>query len=269
MKSIDTLLLTVCTALLLQSFAAAATVSLNPIADAFLTGGSADPGAGSPTNNYGAAGALQVSAAGSTKGGIQSLLKFDLASAKTSFDAIFGAGNWLVDSITLQLGTNFGTQGAQPNNPIFNSINAGLFKIDWLANDGWLEGTGTPALPTTDGVTFSSLASLLSASDKTLGTFTHAPVGNTNPPTVPAATYSLSLDGTFLADIAAGNNVSFRTYAGDAGVSYLFNSRSFGTAANRPTLIVSASVPEPCTSALLTGAAALWLARRRRHARVA
>jgi hypothetical protein len=252
----------------LTASAHAAIVSIIPIADAFLTGGSADPGAGSPTGNYGGAGALQISAAGSTKGEIQSLLKYDLAAAKATFDSTFGAGNWLVSSVTLQLGTNFGTQGAQPNNAIFNTINVGLFKIDWLANDNWLEGTGTPAGPTTDGVSFSSLALLISAADRTLGTFTYTPVGNTNPPTVQPATYALSLDASFLADVSAGNNVSLRAYAGDVGVSYLFNSRSFGTTANRPTLIVNAdAVPEPGTSALLTGAVAVLLARRPRYVR--
>ncbi len=264
------ILLSAAIAILAFAFTASATaavVSLTSSADAFLTAGSADSSAGSPTGNYGAAGALQISAVGSTKGEIQSLLKFDLAVAKSTFDAAYGVGNWLVDSITLQLGTNFGTQGAQPNNPIFNRINAGLFTIDWLANDNWIEGTGNPGAPTTDGVSFSSLAALVSAADKSLGTFSYMPVGNTNPPTVPPATYALNLDASFLADVSAGNHVSLRAYAADAGVSYLFNARSFGTAANRPTLIVSASVPEPGTSVLLAGTTVVWLLQRRRHAR--
>ena len=264
MKTIPIWLRTTFVAFTLARSAGVAIVSLNPIADAFVTAGSADPNAGSPTLNYGGAGTLQVSASGSTKGEIQSLLKFDLATAKASFDTTFGAGNWFVDSIILQLGTSVGAQGAQPNNPIFNTVNAGLFKVDWLANDSWVEGTGTPAIPTTDGVTFSALASLIGAADETLGTFTYTPVGNTNPPAVPPATYALSIQTSFLADVTAGNIVSLRAYAGDAGVSYFFNSRTFVTAANWPTLLVSA-VPEPGASALLACGAAAWLARRRRH----
>lgn len=250
----------------------AAIVSLTSIHDAFVSGGSTDPSAGDPDANYGAAGALQVSASGSIKGEMQSLLKFDVAGVKAAFDSEFGAGNWLIQSITLQLGTNFGAQGAQPNNPIFNSINGGAFAIDWLANDNWGEGTGTPAAPfipsnpPVDGVTFASLGLLTSAADRSLGIFTYSPVGNTNPPDVPPATYTLSLDANFLADIVAENHVSFRVHAADAGVSYLFNSRSFGTAINRPMLIINA-VPEPGTGVVATTLGIiLYSTRRRRHA---
>jgi uncharacterized protein (TIGR03382 family) len=263
MKTLPIWLQTLLAAFIFAAPASAATFSLTPTADAFLTGGSNDPNAGSQTANYGGAGALQVSAAGSTKGEIQSLLKFDLSAAKASFDATFGAGNWTVNSITLQLGTNFGVQGTQPNNPIFNSINGGLFKIDWMANDSWVEGTGTPASPTTNGVTFSDLAGLIGASDETLGTFTYTPVGNTNPPTVPEASYALSLAPSFLADVTGGSIVSLRAYAGDAGVSYLFNSRSFS--GNQPTLVIDA-VPEPGAGTLLAMGTLAWLVRRRRYA---
>jgi hypothetical protein len=250
---------------------AAAVINVNPTADAFITASSADPNAGLPSANYGGAGALMVSGSGTTKGEMQSLLKFNLASAKVSFDTMYGAGNWIVDGITLQLGTNFGTSGAQPNNPIFDTISGGLFKVDWLANDNWGEGSGNPGAPffpanaPVDGITFGSLGLLLSGADQTLGTFTYTPVGNTNPPGVSPAGFALGLSAGFFADIAAGNDVSLRAYPGDASVGYLFNARSFGTAVNRPVLVVSA-VPEPATGGFLAGTAFLWLARRRRHA---
>ncbi len=240
--------------LALTATASAGLIAINPIADAHVTSGSGNPSAGFPTANYGADGALMVSAPGSAKGGMQTLFKFDFAPVKASFDTTFGAGNWIVTSATLNLGTNVGTQGAQPPNAFFNSINGGLFKVDWLANDNWAEGTGRssipvfPSNPPVNGVTFNSLPSLLSASDKTLGTYTYAPVGNTNLPAIPRASYAMGLDPSFLADMSAGNTVSLRLYAGDANVTYLFNSRSFVLPDNLPTLEVNAfasPVPEP------------------------
>src|SRR5689334_3356857 len=139
----------------------AATVTMNPIADSFVS--SANPG-----NNYGAAGALDIAAAGLPKGEFQSLLKFDLSDAKSSFDATFGAGQWQVQSVTLQC------TATSPNNPIFNTAAAGQFAASWMQNDGWVEGTGTPNLPTSDGITFSTLSSFLSPSDQSVGSFSFA-----------------------------------------------------------------------------------------------
>ncbi len=257
---------------LLVASAPAAVVTLQSFADTFVTAGSVATGAGNPDANYGGAGAVQISGASTSKGAMQALLKFDLGSAKTTFDTTFGAGNWLINSITLQLGTNFGTQGIQPNNPIFNAVNTGLFKIDWQANDSWGgEGAGNPGSPffpsnpPTDGVTWNSIALLLGASDENVGTFTYLPVGNTNPPSIPAASYALGLTPGFLADAIAGNVVSLRGYAGDNTVSYLFNAHSFGS--NSPTLVVNAvAVPEPAVLGLLGAGVAFLTLRRRRHA---
>ena len=58
----------------------AATVTLNPVADTFVS-------AAHPTSSYGTAGAWEVSAAGLTNGEFQSLLQFNLSSAKANFDA--------------------------------------------------------------------------------------------------------------------------------------------------------------------------------------
>ena len=264
MKTFPYLLCAGLAVLALTCTASATSLSFTSTADTFVCGGSTNGSAGSPSLNYGGAGALMISATGTTKGEIQTLLKFDLSSIVASLNTTYGAGNWTVDKITLQLGTNFGTQGGQPNNAIFNTINTGLFKVDWLANDSWIEGTGNPGAGTTDGATYNSLATLESGSDRTVGTYTYTPVGNTNPPTIPAATYSLGLDSSLLSDVSGGNTVSFRLYAGDSGVGYLFNSRSYGTVANRPVLIVDA-VPEPGTAVLLAAGVALLAGRSRRR----
>jgi len=229
----------------------AATLTLNPSADAFVTTG---PTANLSGNNYGGAGALSLAATGLAKGEFQSVLRFDLSTARASFDNLFGVGQWSMQSITLFLTTT------SPNNAIFNSSAAGQFGVSWMQNDSWTEGAGTPAAPTTTGITFSSLASFTSAADEALGTFSFG--GGTSG----TAAYSLSLTPGFEADATAGNLVSLRLFAADSVVSYLFDSRSFGTTSFRPFLSIVA-VPEPGPIALLaTGAALLLGTRCRRNA---
>ena len=236
--------------LFLALAAQAATFTLNPSADAFVTTG---PTANLTGNNYGGAGALSVAAPGLASGEFQSVLRFDLSGARTSFNSQFGAGQWSIQSITLSL------TATAPNNAIFNASAAGQFGVSWMQNDSWTEGVGTPATPTTTGITFSTLPSFTGAGDEALGTFSFA--GGTSG----TAPYTLSLTSGFDADATAGNLVSFRLFAADSAVSYLFDSRTFGTTAFRPLLTVVA-VPEPGSLALLaTGAALLLGARCRRH----
>lgn len=210
----------------------AASTSINPVADSFVD-------SNFPDNNYGAAGLLSVAAPGKSQGEFQSVLQFDLSTAKTSFDAQFGAGLWSIQSVTLQL------TAAPLNNAIFNAISAGQFKISWMENDSWTEGTGTPGVPTTTGITWNTLPNFLGPNDENLGTFSF------NGATSGSTTYTLTLTSGFTADLLAGNVISFRILAADSDVSYLFNSRNFNTAANRPLLNITA-VPEPssCTLAL-------------------
>jgi hypothetical protein len=225
----------------------AASFTLNPIADAFGTTG---PTGNLSANNYGGAGALAISAPGLSRGEFQSVLQFDLSAARASFDAQLGAGDWSIQSITLSL------TAVPPNNQIFNPNAAGLFNVSWMQNNSWLEGTGTPAVPTTTGITFASLPSFLSAGDEALGTFSFA--GGTNG----TAGYSLNLTPGFSAEVLAGGLASFRLFAADSSVSYLFNSRSFGTASARPLLSIVA-VPEPGSICLLAMAAASLVYCRR------
>ena len=222
----------------------AATFSLNPSADTFVTSG---PSGNLSGNNYGGAGALSVAAPGLAQGEFQSVLMFSLSGAKSSFDTQFGAGLWTIQSITLQL------TAAPPNNAIFNASAAGHFTIARMQNDSWTEGTGTPQTPTTTGLTLSTLPNFLGVADENLGTFSF------NGATSGASTYTLGLTPSFSADALAGNTVSLRMLAADSTVSYLFDSRTFNTASARPLLTITA-VPEPGSLAL--GLLGLFLVAR-------
>jgi len=211
-----------------------ATFSLNPAADALVAAG---PSGNLSNNNYGGAGALSVAAPGLSQGEFQSVLQFNLSAAKNSFDSQFGIGLWTIQSVTLQL------TAVPPNNAIFNPSAAGQFRLSWMQNDGWTEGTGTPAAPTTTGITFSALSNFVSGADETLGTFSF------NGATSGNFTYSLNLTPLFSADVLSGNNLSLRMFAADNSVSYLSDSRSFGTVSARPLLTITA-VPEPGTLSL-------------------
>lgn len=221
----------------------AATFTLNPTADAFVTTG---PTGNLTLNNYGAAGALSIAAPGLARGEFQSLLQFDLSAARASFEAQFGVGQWSIQSVTLSL------TATAPNNSIFNPSAAGLFGVSWMQNDSWLEGTGSPGAPTTTGITFASLPGFLSAGDQSLGTFAFG--GGTNG----LAAYSLGLTSGFSADLLAGTVASFRLFAADTTLSYLFDSRNFGSPSARPLLSIVA-VPEPGSLSLLAAAGVLAL----------
>ena len=223
----------------------AATFNLNPISDAFVSSANA-------ANNYGGGGGLGVSAAGLPKGELQTLLQFDLAGAKTSFDTALGAGQWLVQSISLQLAAS------NPGNPIFNASAAGQFSISWMQNDSWVEGTGTPMAPGGTGVTWNSLPTFLSGSDQALGTFSFSGA------TSGAFNYSLALGSGVVGDTTAGQLASLRLLAADTTMSGVFNSRSFGTASARPILAVTAvAVPEPACWILAVMAVGGITVRRR------
>lgn len=223
----------------------------NTTADAFLASGSAgNPvGANLTSLNFGGAGTLAIAPASSTKGAFDSIIKFNTASAVSQFNTTYGAGNWVITSLTLSLASNFGGQGEQPNNAIFNSINAGSFGIDWLAYDSWVEGTGggmgSTGYPNNSSVSFNSISTLFSSGSDSLGTYTYTPPGDNI-----YANYDLPLDSGLVSDSAAGGDVSLYFFAADNQVSYLFNARSY--ASNHPELtLTAAAVPEPGALSLL------------------
>ena len=107
-----------------------------------------------------------------------------------------------------------------------------------MQNDSWTEGSGTPAIPGSSGITYSTLNSFLSGADEAVGTFSF------NGATSGAFTYNLALTPSFSADVLNGNTTSFRMFAADNLISYLSDSRSFTTTSARPVLTLTA-VPEP------------------------
>ena len=233
----------------------------NTTADAFLASGSAGNPVGSDLTslNFGGAGTLAISPASSTKGEFTSVIKFNLAGAVSQFNSTYGAGNWQIAGLTLRLASNFGDQGEQPNNGIFNTINAGNFGIDWLSNDTWTEGTGggmgSPGFPNNSTVSFNSISTLYSGAYDSLGVYNYAPPGDGI-----YLSYSLPLSANLVADATGGGDVSLYFYAADNQIGYLYNARSFGS--NRPEFDIKATpVPEPASLALIAASFAgliLW-----------
>lgn len=218
----------------------AATFSASASGDAFVTTG---PSGNLSGSNFGGAGALSVAAPGKPQGEFQSVLAFDLSGARASFDAQYGAGQWNVQSVTLQL---FATA---PNNAIFNASSAGQLGVSLMQNGAWTEGSGTPATPSAAGISYSSLQTVFinSGGDQNLGSFAY------NGATSGANAYALTLSSGLLADVLAGGSASLRLFAVDSLISYVADSRSFGTVADRPLLSVVA-VPEPgCVALALAG----------------
>jgi len=177
------------------------TYTITNYADAFLaTGSPANPAGADLTGlNFGGAGTLVVAPASSVKGEFQSVIKFNLSNGIALFNTTYGTNNWTVGAVSLELRSNYGMDGVQPNNPIFNVISGGQFVIEWLSDDDWVEGTGNPNLPTTDGVTYDSLPTLLMGPHEILGTNTYSPPGIDVP-----VTWMLPLSPNLVADIAAG-----------------------------------------------------------------
>jgi hypothetical protein len=225
----------------------------NTVADSFLSGNA-------PTLNYGGAGTLAISPAGSPKGEFNSVIKFNPGSAVTQFNTTYGAGNWQIGGLVLRLASSFGTNGTVPSNNNLNPVSGGSFSITWLAGDSWLEGSGGGNGAANGAVSFNSISSLFSAGSDPLGTFTYTPPGNNV-----YASYTLPLTASLVSDATLGGEVSLYFSAADNQIGYLFNSRSFSTA--NPQLVVTA-VPEPGTIALLTVMiGGLLVSRRRKECR--
>jgi len=196
-----------------------------------------------PTANYGGAGALSVSgasatnnASGLTNGIADTFIRFNTDAMVMNFNSRFGTNNWVIGGVKLQV-----MEVGVPNNNIFDQ-GKGAFQIDWVADDNWIEGTGTPMSPTTDGLLFTNEPVLLT-NTSVLGTFTNAAASAT-------LLFTLAMPAAFAADVQAGGEVTLFLAAIDPQTGFTFNSRSFGTIAARPFLEISA-VPMPGLSAIL------------------
>jgi len=220
-----------------QVVGAQVTNSSMAIADAFLCTGSANYQGGADLTglNFGAAGTLVIASASLTAGEFQNVIKFNLVAGVAQFNSVYGSNHWSITGITLDLASNYGNAGVQPNNPIFPVISGGQFVIEWLSDDDWVEGNGTPNLPTTDGVCYDSLPTLLAQPREILCTNIYSPPGNNI-----HVFWPLPLATNLVTDISGGGDVTFRFYAADNQIGYLFNSYKYGRG-NEPYIQVVAA----------------------------
>src|SRR5436190_5612179 len=129
----------------------AASVTVTPDADTFMR-------SATPTNNFGGAGAIAVSGSAAVNGNneqnglFDSLIRFSMTNVVASLDMSLGSHDWLIYRARLHL-----TEVGAPVSSIFNR-GVGVFEIRRLATNEWIEGTGIPIEPTTDGVTWNDVA---------------------------------------------------------------------------------------------------------------
>jgi hypothetical protein len=202
-------------------------VAVTPSADAFVW-------SLEPTNNYGGAGSLSVSglaatnSSGQQQGLFDGLMRFPMTGVAAEFDGSLGSNNWVLTDATLVL-----TEVGQPNNGIFNR-GVGAFEIRWIISDDWVEGTGVPITPTTNGVAYQDLWSVLHPGvDVSLGQYT-------NNGTDGAVSLALPLATVLVSNVVAGNDLNFYFTAASASVGFTFNSRNFLDSNSWPRLQIAA-----------------------------
>ena len=198
-----------------------------------------------PTSNYGGAGALSISGTNatgnSTNGAFDSFMSFDTSTMVSNFNMSFGTSNWVITSATLNL-----TENPSPGNAIFNS-GTGMFQIRWIANDTWVEGTGNPNAPTTNGVTYAQENSILNSNtDLTLGAFDFNGAAKLSCP--------LALPAAFVTNMQAGAEVGLFMTAIDPTIGFLFYSRNYaGNPSALPSLVVSATLQPGISGISISG----------------
>ncbi len=219
---------------------AATTITLRP-SNSTPNSGDAYNRAAAATTNFGNSGALVISGsgAGNANGQFASLLKFDLAVATSALDTAYGAGNWSIESILLEI------TAVTPNNITFNANAAGAIDVDWLTTDSWTE----------TGITWTGLPAVVSGGSQSMGALAYdGGLGTTQ--------YALTSTAGFVNDLTSGGIASLQLSAtSDPNASLVINSRNFGTPASRPALIITAS-PEPGRALLIFLGLTVILARR-------
>lgn len=205
----------------------AATFTSSAVADALVS-------SNAPSSNFGGAGGLSISgslatnANGVANGVFHTFIRFDTAAMVSNFNSLYGSNRWAIADAKLRLKE----QGA-PANMFFNR-GQGSFEIRWIANTNWVEGTGMPNTPATNGIVYNDEPALLNpAFDVTLGTFTNGAADVT-------LSLSLSLAEAFVNSLKAGGDVGFFLAPLDAFIGFTFYSRTFGTIPSRPYLEISA-----------------------------
>ena len=201
-----------------------------------------------PTHNYGGAGALSVSGPiatnvlGQQEGLLDSFMRFDASGVASNFNNVFGVGHWGISSVTLVV-----FEQTDVNNTIFNG-GVGPFEIRWMVNAYWVEGTGKPNNPTTDGITYNDEPSHLNSNlDKSLGTFFN---GGTDG----VVRLSLGASASFVNGISTGKLVSlFLTATTNSTVGFTFHSRNFVDPTQYPYLEITAVPISQITSLVIVG----------------
>ncbi len=190
------------------------------------------------------AGGASTNGLGTVQGEADSWLKFDASVAVAGFNTTFGAGGWTLTGATLAI-----EAVAVPRNPVF-ARGVGAFTVNWVANDGWTEGEGTPASPgsvTGSDLSYhSSRARLDSGLDEVLGGFRNT--GSDG-----MIDLKLVLTGGFVADIAAGEELTLVLAASEGGMGFTFHSVDWKIEAGRPRLALTAQPASPGGGGVVEG----------------
>ena len=174
-------------------------------------------------------GVSATNASGQANGAFDSLIRFPVSNLVATVDSAIGSQNWVITRATLHL-----TEFASPPSALFNR-GVGAFDVRWIANDNWIEGTGTPSAPATDGVKYQDLAGLLNgAIDASLGRFTNSGLDG-------GLSFNLALAPSFLADVRSGTRVSLYLTAASPQIGFTIDSRSNGGSSNWPALEITAT----------------------------
>jgi hypothetical protein len=162
-----------------------------------------------------------------------------MSNAVATLNATLATQDWVVLRAALQV-----SEVGAPPSPIFNR-GIGTLEIRWLMSDSWIEGTGIPVGPTTNGVVWNDIASLFNpTADVSLGQFT-------NSGTDSRLSFVLGLNSSFVTDIRAGGLVTLYLTAVSPQVGFTANSRSVLISTNVPELeIIAAANPHPKIEAI-------------------